>query len=127
MSTSRIRPTRPHGQVWHGMPGGCTPTMVATAPHCRGRRARGTATMEQARWQGQTAATSFLADAWSALGGAPLPEDAVRVSGRTGLTGPLRVPALVVGAVAAQLLAARELRGQPEPLHLDARHVGFAV
>jgi crotonobetainyl-CoA:carnitine CoA-transferase CaiB-like acyl-CoA transferase len=49
------------------------------------------------------------------------------VSGRTGLNCGLHVPDLVLGAVATQLLAARELRGEPLSLQLDAAHVGFAV
>jgi crotonobetainyl-CoA:carnitine CoA-transferase CaiB-like acyl-CoA transferase len=75
---------------------------------------------------GETRGTSFLREAWTALGGAPLPDDALRVAGRTGLSSPLAVPELALGAVAAQLLAARELRGEPGPVELDARHVGFS-
>jgi crotonobetainyl-CoA:carnitine CoA-transferase CaiB-like acyl-CoA transferase len=70
--------------------------------------------------------TAFLADAWSALGGPPLPDDVLRISGHTGLTGQLAVSELALGAVAAQLLAARELRGAPARVDLDAGHVGFA-
>jgi crotonobetainyl-CoA:carnitine CoA-transferase CaiB-like acyl-CoA transferase len=54
----------------------------------------------------------------------------VRVTGRTGLSGVLPVPDLALGAVAAQLLAARALRrtasGGPAPLDLDAVAVGLA-
>jgi crotonobetainyl-CoA:carnitine CoA-transferase CaiB-like acyl-CoA transferase len=70
--------------------------------------------------------TSFLREAWTALGGIPLPDGALRVTGRTGLTSPLPVSELALGAVAAQLLAARELRGASDPVELDARHVGFS-
>ncbi|TFV88043.1 hypothetical protein E4P38_11990 [Blastococcus sp. CT_GayMR16] len=49
------------------------------------------------------------------------------VDGWTGLGGRLPVPGLAVGAVAAQLLAARELSGAGSgPLTLDAGHVGLA-
>jgi crotonobetainyl-CoA:carnitine CoA-transferase CaiB-like acyl-CoA transferase len=49
------------------------------------------------------------------------------VEGSTGLAGPLAVPDLAVGSVAAQLLAARELTGAPRtPVTLDARHIGLA-
>ena len=48
------------------------------------------------------------------------------VDGTTGLGGRLPVPGLAVGAVAAQLLAARELNSAPGPLTVDARHVGLA-
>jgi hypothetical protein len=49
------------------------------------------------------------------------------VAGRTGLGGPLPVPGLAAGAVAAQLLAARTLTGAAgSPLELDAAHVGLA-
>lgn len=71
--------------------------------------------------------TTFLAAAWEALGGAALPDDVLRVSGHTGLGGPLAVPELAVGAVAAQLLAAAALSGRDHrPVHLDAAHVGFS-
>jgi crotonobetainyl-CoA:carnitine CoA-transferase CaiB-like acyl-CoA transferase len=70
--------------------------------------------------------SAFLAAAWSALGGGPLPEDALRVRGATGLAGPLPVPDLAVGAVAAQLLAARELCGERPAVDLDAAAVGFS-
>ena len=69
---------------------------------------------------------TFLRDAWTALGGPPVPDDALRVTGRTGLGSPLAVPELALGAVAAQLLAARELRGETGPVELDATHVGFS-
>ena len=51
----------------------------------------------------------------------------VTVEGDTGLGGPLAVPDLVLGAVAAQLGAARLLTGDPTPVRLDAAHVGLAV
>jgi len=70
--------------------------------------------------------SAFLTAAWSALGGEPLPADALRVRGATGLDCPLPVPDLAVGAVAAQLLAARELRGRPMTVDLDAAAVGFS-
>ncbi len=67
-----------------------------------------------------------LTQAWSALGGGPLPR--VTVSGATGLAGPLAAEEMSLAAVAAQLLAARELTGAPgAPLELDARQVGLAV
>lgn len=69
---------------------------------------------------------TFLTDAWSALQGPAGAIDDVRVAGRTGLVSPLPVPELAVGAVAAQLLAARTLRGAGGPLEVDAAHVGFA-
>lgn len=54
----------------------------------------------------------------------------VRVSGSTGLDGPLPVPELAVGAVAAQLLAAERLReghhASDVPVAVDAAHVGLA-
>ena len=57
-------------------------------------------------------------------GNAPPP---LRISGSTGLAGPLAVLALAVGAVAAQLLAARDLAGDTGvPLGVDAAHVGVA-
>ncbi|RBY75939.1 hypothetical protein DQ239_15630 [Blastococcus sp. TF02-09] len=51
----------------------------------------------------------------------------VDVRGSTGLGGPLAVPDLVVGAVAAQLAAARLLTGDRSPVRLDAAHVALAV
>jgi len=69
---------------------------------------------------------TFLQTAWTALGGAPLRPDALRVSGRPGLACPLAVAELAVGSVAAQLLAARELTGRSGPVELDAAGVGFA-
>ncbi|MGY1823609.1 CoA transferase [Geodermatophilus sp. SYSU D00079] len=66
-----------------------------------------------------------LDEVWPLLTGAAAP--AVRVSGATGLDGPLPVPDLAVGAVAAQLLAARRLAGRPlDGLEVDAAHVGLA-
>ena len=49
----------------------------------------------------------------------------LRITGRTGLDSPLPVGALALGAVAAQLLAARAL--DDSPLDLDAVHVGMAM
>src|SRR4051812_46244793 len=72
------------------------------------------------------AALDFLGEAWTALGAPALPSGAVRVTGGTGLTSPLAVEELALGAVAAQLLAARELRRQPLVVELDAIGVGFA-
>jgi hypothetical protein len=66
----------------------------------------------------------LLGEVWPLLTGGRAPE--VRVSGTTGLDGPLPVPDLAVGAVAAQLLAARLLRGGREPVEVDAAHVGLA-
>ena len=63
---------------------------------------------------------------WTALGGPALPSGAVRFLGRTGLSSPLAVEELAVGAVAAQLLAARELARQPLAVELDAVGVGFS-
>lgn len=54
------------------------------------------------------------------------PEPAVAVAGSTGLGAPLPVAGLAVGAVAAQLLAARELTGDATPASVDARHVGLS-
>ncbi|MGY1744242.1 CoA transferase [Blastococcus sp. SYSU D00695] len=74
---------------------------------------------------------SLLAQAWAALGGGPVP--AVTVRGDAGLAGPLAAGEASLAAVAAQLLAARELAGGTDPreagdpLELDARHVGLAV
>lgn len=57
-----------------------------------------------------------------------VPLDApVEVAGGTGLGGPLAVPDLVLGAVAAQLAAAQMLTGDAGPVRLDAAHVGLAV
>ncbi|MGY1605425.1 CoA transferase [Geodermatophilus sp. SYSU D00815] len=69
---------------------------------------------------------SLFETAWRALAGGPPPPRAVEVSGATGLDGPLAVGDLAVGAVLAQLVAARDLAGRPDPVALDARHVGFA-
>jgi CoA-transferase family III len=70
--------------------------------------------------------STFLRAAWQALGGLPLPDDVLRVSGRTGLASPLAVSEVALGSVAAQLLAARELRGESGRVELDAAHVGFS-
>ncbi|MGY1753998.1 CoA transferase [Blastococcus sp. SYSU D01042] len=51
----------------------------------------------------------------------------VELRGTTGLGGPLAVPDLVLGSVAAQLAAARLLGGDAGPVGLDAAHVGLAV
>lgn len=69
--------------------------------------------------------TGLLADVARATG---VPVDVpVEVAGDTGLGGPLAVPDLVLGAVAAQLAAARLLTGEVGPVRLDAAHVGLAV
>jgi crotonobetainyl-CoA:carnitine CoA-transferase CaiB-like acyl-CoA transferase len=72
------------------------------------------------------AARGFLGTAWTALGGPSLPSGALRVLGRTGLSSPLAVEELALGAVAAQLLAACELTRQPLAVELDAVGVGFS-
>src|SRR3954470_21719349 len=72
------------------------------------------------------AAVGFLGTAWTALGGPALPSGALRVLGRTGLASPLAVEELALGAVATQLLAARELARQPLVVELDATGVGFS-
>jgi len=72
------------------------------------------------------AAVRFLETAWTALGGPALPSGALRVLGRTGLASLLAVEELALGAVAAQLLAARELARQPLAVELDAAGVGFS-
>jgi hypothetical protein len=70
-------------------------------------------------------AAALVGDVRRAIGAGD-PAD-VRIVGRTGLGGPLPVPELALGAVAAQLLAARKLAGRPRaPLALDAAHVGLA-
>jgi hypothetical protein len=74
-------------------------------------------------WSTAAALVSEVRRAVGAGGGAP----ELVVDGSTGLGGLLPVPDLAVGAVAAQLLAARELTGTASgPLTLDARHVGLA-
>src|SRR3954451_20998039 len=72
------------------------------------------------------AVVGFLGTAWTALGGPSLPSGALRVLGRTGLSSPLAVEELALGAVAAQLLAACELTRQPLAVELDAVGVGFS-
>jgi crotonobetainyl-CoA:carnitine CoA-transferase CaiB-like acyl-CoA transferase len=57
---------------------------------------------------------------------APGPEPQIAVQGSSGLDAPLPVPGLAVGAVAAQLLAARALTGGPARLTVDAAHVGLS-
>lgn len=69
---------------------------------------------------------TLLDQAWTALAGGPLPAP-VSVRGCTGLAGPLAAGEVALAAVAAPLLAARELSGSAAPLELDARHVGLAV
>ncbi|MBN1095466.1 CoA transferase [Blastococcus sp. TML/C7B] len=66
----------------------------------------------------------LLAEVAAATG---LPAGPVEVSGTPGLGGPLAVDELVTGAVAAQLLAARALRGDDAPVRIDGPHVGLAV
>jgi crotonobetainyl-CoA:carnitine CoA-transferase CaiB-like acyl-CoA transferase len=74
-------------------------------------------------WSTAAALVAEVRRAVGAGGVAPV----LAVDGGTGLGGPLPVPGLAVGAVAAQLLAARDLVGAPlGPLTLDARHVGLA-
>jgi crotonobetainyl-CoA:carnitine CoA-transferase CaiB-like acyl-CoA transferase len=58
--------------------------------------------------------------------GALGPEPEIAVQGVPGLDAPLPVPGLAVGAVAAQLLAARALTGGPPRLSVDAAHVGLS-
>ncbi|MGY1810074.1 CoA transferase [Blastococcus sp. SYSU D00669] len=70
--------------------------------------------------------SALFETAWQALGGNPPGPDAYRVTGRTGLGGPLDVDDLAIGAVLAQLTAARDLTGRSAPIDLDARHVGVA-
>jgi crotonobetainyl-CoA:carnitine CoA-transferase CaiB-like acyl-CoA transferase len=71
-----------------------------------------------------SAAAALVAEVRRVVGG---PETRLAIEGSTGLVGKLPVPGLAVGAVAAQLLAARALAGGPSgPLTLDARHVGLA-
>ncbi|MDT0274439.1 CoA transferase [Blastococcus goldschmidtiae] len=69
---------------------------------------------------------SALRAAVAGATGVPL-DVAVEVDGDTGLGGPLAVPDLVLGSVAAQLVAARLLTGKPAPVRLDAAHVGLAA
>lgn len=74
-------------------------------------------------WSSAAALVEEMARVLGPAGAAP----DLAVDGWTGLAGPLPVPGLAVGAVAAQLLAARELAGAPSgPLPVDARHVGLA-
>ncbi len=68
---------------------------------------------------------STLLDAVAAATELPVP--AVEVTGSPGLGGPLAVDALVTGAVAAQLHAARLLSGDAGPVRLDGPHIGLAV
>ncbi len=69
---------------------------------------------------------SSLLEAAARGTGVPL-DVPVDLTGDTGLGGPLAVPELVTGAVAAQLAAARRVTGDPSPVRLDAGHVGVAV
>jgi crotonobetainyl-CoA:carnitine CoA-transferase CaiB-like acyl-CoA transferase len=74
-------------------------------------------------WSTATALVTEMRGVLGLGGGGP----DLAVDGGTGLDGRLPVGGLAVGAVAAQLLAARELAGAPSgPLALDARHVGVA-
>ncbi|HEV7210487.1 MAG TPA: CoA transferase [Blastococcus sp.] len=69
----------------------------------------------------------LIADVRRAVGAGDPATPELRISGRTGLAGRLPVPGLALGAVAAQLLAARELAGGAAgALDLDAAHVGLA-
>ena len=70
--------------------------------------------------------TPLVAAVRRCVGRPDVDPEAVRVTGATGLAGQLGVPGLALGAVAAQLLAARELNGERASVELDARHVGFA-
>jgi hypothetical protein len=68
----------------------------------------------------------LLREVWRATRGGE-PPASLQISGTTGLASALPAPALALGAVAAQLLAARELTGSPAgPLTLDAAHVAAA-
>jgi crotonobetainyl-CoA:carnitine CoA-transferase CaiB-like acyl-CoA transferase len=69
------------------------------------------------------AVNAVLGHVWPLLTGVPAPD--VEVTGTTGLAGPLPVPDLAVGVVAAQLLAAR-LLAPGDPVRVDAAHVGLA-
>ncbi len=69
-------------------------------------------------WSTAAALVDTVREAVGADGSAP----EFAVDGNTGLGGPLAVPELAVGAVAAQLLAARELTASSSPLTVDARH-----
>jgi crotonobetainyl-CoA:carnitine CoA-transferase CaiB-like acyl-CoA transferase len=76
-----------------------------------------------------TDAAAVLVDEVHRAVGTPVSSSlALCVSGSTGLAGRLAVPALAVGSVAAQVLAARRLTGvgADTPLDLDAVHVGLA-
>jgi crotonobetainyl-CoA:carnitine CoA-transferase CaiB-like acyl-CoA transferase len=66
----------------------------------------------------------LLAEVWGSLGLGAVPT--VHVRGATGLDGVLPVPDLAVGAVAAQLAAARLLTGTAPPVEVDAAHVGLS-
>src|SRR3954447_16723108 len=72
------------------------------------------------------AAVEFLGAAWPALAGPRLPPGALRAPGTPALASPLAVEELALGAVATQLLAARELARQPLVVELDATGVGFS-
>ncbi|MGY1803265.1 CoA transferase [Blastococcus sp. SYSU D00922] len=67
-----------------------------------------------------------MLEAFSEATGVPV-LDPVEVDGSTGLGGPLAVDELLIGAVAAQLAAARILTRNPRQLRLDAAHVGLAA
>src|SRR4051812_5778917 len=70
-------------------------------------------------------AIALMAQLRAVLGDGALPDVPLRITGRTGLDSPLPVGGLALGAVAAQLLAARA--PAPQPLDLDAVHVGLAM
>lgn len=70
------------------------------------------------------AARALVDEVARATGSAPPGE--FRIAGDTGLGGPLAVPGLAVGSVAAQTTAARALDGHRTAVTVDARHVGLA-
>ncbi|CCG05802.1 CoA transferase [Blastococcus saxobsidens] len=73
------------------------------------------------------AAARLVDEVARAVGGGAWEDRPVTVDGGTGLAGPLAVPELALGAVAAQLIAARSSAETPRgALRLDAGHVGAA-
>lgn len=73
------------------------------------------------------AAAALVDDVARAVGGGAWADRSVTVDGRTGLAGPLAVSGLALGAVAAQLVAARTLGAAPRgAVRIDAGHVGVA-
>lgn len=77
----------------------------------------------------EPAVVGLVQEVWRAVHGGDPPPVSLRICGSTGLGGRLAVPALALGAVAAQLRAAHRLSaasGQDAPLDLDAGHVGLA-